>query len=198
MLKIRPCLIALIVIVLTACQSEVYNPKPRGYFRIAVKDTTYTPLPDIAPYTFEISSLAHVETRDKPDEKYWLNLVYPQLNAILHITYKPLKTNKLEDCISDARMMAAKQINKADDIEESTVLDTAAALYGKIYEILGNEAASPYQFWLTDRKNHFFRASLYFNSVPQNDSLAPHIDFLKKDMLHLIETFEWKEEKKKK
>jgi gliding motility-associated lipoprotein GldD len=118
--------------------------------------------------------------------------VYPKQNAVVFLTYKSLKTAKLEDCINDARTMAMKLIDRADDIQDHTILDTANALYGKIYEIIGNEAACPCQFWITDKENHFIRASLYLNCPPQNDSLAPIIDYIKKDMLHLIETFSWK------
>ena len=87
--------------------------------------------------------------------------------------------------------MVFKQINKADDILESSVLDDENHVYGKIYETIGDEAACPYQFWLTDKQKHFFRASVYMGCKPQNDSLQPVIDYVKKDMLHLIETFQW-------
>ena len=192
-MKMKIGLIAVLVLfTITACQNETYTPKPHGYYRISVKDTSYQPFSGAAPFSFEYSAYAFVDTIHKPNEKHWMNLIYPQQNAVVFITYKSLIHNDLEGCINDARTMALKQISKADDIQESTVFDTANTVYGKIYEIIGNEAACPYQFWLTDKKNHFFRASLYFNCTPQNDSLAPIIDYLKKDMLHLIETFSWK------
>jgi gliding motility-associated lipoprotein GldD len=178
----------------TACQNEVYTPKPRGYYRISVKDTSYKLFSDIAPFSFEYSAWAYVDTIQRPNEKYWMNLVYPKQNAVVFITYKSLKSDNLEDCVNDSRTMAYKQISKADDIQVHTIFDTASAVYGNIYEIFGNEAACPYQFWITDKQKHFFRASLYFNCTPQNDSLAPIINHLKKDMLHLIGTFAWKKE----
>jgi gliding motility-associated lipoprotein GldD len=55
------------------------------------------------------------------------------------------------------------------------------------------EAASPFQFYLTDSTKNFVRGALYFNTVPNNDSLAPVIDFLKQDIIHMIETFRWKD-----
>ena len=183
----------LLLFLVTACQNEVYTPKPRGYYRISVKDTTYQLFSDAAPFSFEHSAWAFINIVQKPNESHWMDLVYPQQNAALFITYKSLKSKDLEDYISDARTMAYKQIAKADDIQEHLIYDTANAVYGRIYEIFGNEAACPYQFWITDKKKHFFRASLYFNCTPQNDSLAPIIDYIKKDMLHLIGTFAWKE-----
>jgi hypothetical protein len=35
-------------------------------------------------------------------------------------------------------------------------------------------------------------AYLYFNTRPKPDSLAPAVDYIKKDMKHLLDTFEWK------
>ena len=63
-------------------------------------------------------------------------------------------------------------------------------VYGRIYNIGGN-AASSYQFYLTDSNKHFLRAALYFENKPNVDSMGIVIDFIKKDVDHLIETFEW-------
>lgn len=182
----------LLLFAITACQNETYTPKPRGYFRITVKDTTYQ-LHSNATFSFEYSRIAVIDTIQKANEKHWMYLRYPQLNADIYITYKSLKTCDLNNCITDSHTFVYKQSAKADDIQESFISDSLSAVYGMIFEIIGNEAACPYQFWVTDRKNHFVRAALYFNSVPQNDSLAPIIDYLKKDMLHIIETFAWKD-----
>ena len=173
-----------------ACGEEIYVPKPRGYFRIDIQDTTYAPLQGNYPYFFEYSNSAFVDSLAK-NEKYWINLKYPNLNATLHITYKRMDTCNLTDLINDSRTMVFKQIIKADDILELHILDTETRLYGKIYETVGNDAACPFQFWVTDKEKHFFRASLYLNQVPQNDSLASIITYLKKDLMYLIETFRW-------
>jgi gliding motility-associated lipoprotein GldD len=57
---------------------------------------------------------------------------------------------------------------------------------------VGGNAASNIQFYVTDMNHHFLRGALYFNTVPNIDSMGPVIDFVKKDMDHLIETFQWK------
>jgi gliding motility-associated lipoprotein GldD len=165
-------------------------PKPRGYFRIKIQDTTYQILNKPLPYSFEYSNWVLFDTLAHR-ERYWMNLIYPNLNAVLFITYKDIHDDNITDLINDSRMFAFKQIIKADDILESQILDSTNRIYGRIYETVGNEAACPFQFWITDRQNHFFRASLYLNNVPQNDSLEPVITYLKKDMIHLIETFKW-------
>ena len=176
---------------LISCNEDISTPKPRGFFRLNVNDTTFQPLSGNYPYFFEYSQAAFVDSIE-PKGENWINLIYPELNSILFITYKTLNDTNLNYLIDDSRIIVYKQIAKTDDILESGIIDTSAHLYGKIYEAIGNDAACPFQFWVTDRENHFFRGSLYLNNVPQNDSLAPIINYLKKDMMHLIETFAWK------
>jgi len=36
------------------------------------------------------------------------------------------------------------------------------------------------------------RSSLYFDFTPNNDSLQPVIQYLREDMMQMINTFEWK------
>ncbi len=62
---------------------------------------------------------------------------------------------------------------------------------GKIYHIRGREAASPLQFFATDSLSHFLRGALYFDARPNNDSLAPVIRFIEKDIRNLLGTLEW-------
>ena len=65
-------------------------------------------------------------------------------------------------------------------------------VFGLMYYYDGNTATST-QFYLTDSVNHFFRGALYLNSEI-TDSLLPINNFLKKDIVHIIETFRWKEQ----
>jgi gliding motility-associated lipoprotein GldD len=182
--------LGLLACFLVACRDEAYTPKPRGYFRLSVQDTTYQPLRGSYPFFFEYSDWSFIDSLAN-EEKNWINVIYPDLEAVLYITYRDMDKAQLEDLINDSRMFAFKQIVKADDIIESRILDSTNHLYGRIYEATGNDAACTFQFWITDREEHFFRASLYLNTVPQNDSLSPVITYLKKDMMHLIETFKW-------
>ncbi len=64
-------------------------------------------------------------------------------------------------------------------------------VYGTVYEIAG-DAASSIQFFLTDSTKHYLRGALYFNAQPNKDSLAPLINFVREDIVVLIESFEWK------
>jgi len=85
-----------------------------------------------------------------------------------------------------------EHIPKASGIHDSLILDRERKLYGLVYQIDGMGAASPCQFFITDSTTHFVRGALYFDVVPNNDSLAPVINFLKKDIEHLLASFHWK------
>ena len=50
-----------------------------------------------------------------------------------------------------------------------------------------------FQFITTDSVNHFLRGALYFQVATKNDSLAPIIEYIKKDMIHILNTLEWYE-----
>jgi gliding motility-associated lipoprotein GldD len=64
-------------------------------------------------------------------------------------------------------------------------------VYGILYDLKGN-TASAVQFYVTDSINHYLRGSLYFTAEPNADSLSPVINFFREDIIHFIETLEWK------
>lgn len=176
-----------------SCNND-YTPKPRGYFRIALPDRKYTLLDSVFPYQFEYPSYAHI-TNDplSPQERNWMNIEMPVFRGRIHISYKPIanKTD-LTKYTEDARALALKHMAKASGIEQIAISNPVHRVYGLVYQIKGLGAASPYQFYLTDSIKHFVRGSLYFDVIPNNDSLAPVIDFVQKDIQHLIETTRWK------
>jgi gliding motility-associated lipoprotein GldD len=181
-----------LVLLLASCGGEYY-PKPRGYFRIDLPEKSYTRIDSAYPYTFEFPVYSKLSPDTDPHaEPYWINISFPQFKGTLHLSYKPIKGN-LNDYLEDTRTMVMKHIPKASSIENKAYENAAQRVYGLTYTISGVAAASPYQFYLTDSISHFVRGALYFNTVPNNDSLAPVIEFLKEDINHLIETFEWRE-----
>ena len=98
--------------------------------------------------------------------------------------------NDLAAFAEDSRDLVYKHTIKANAIDE-TVIHTHNKVYGVMYDIGGN-AASNFQFYATDSVRHFIRGSLYFNAAPEADSLKPVVDFIKKDVKHLIQTLQWK------
>ena len=185
----------IIGIFFTSCGSsseENYVPKPKGYFRLDLPAKKYTLFDSAYPYTFEYPVYAKVSNdTDKYAEPYWMNLQFPLFKANIHISYKSVKHN-LSKYADDAYNLAMKHIPKASNIEDERICIKDHEVYGIIYNIEGEGAASTYQFFVTDSVSNFVRGALYFNIKPNNDSLAPVIDFIKEDMKHFIKTFRWK------
>lgn len=189
-MKVKIVLFFLLVFVFNSCDNP-YSPKPRGYFRIDLPEKKYKEFDTTFPYRFEYPVYAEISNDPhSPQEKYWINVNYVPFKATLHLSYKEIDGN-LIDYLEDAHKMVVKHIPKADAIYDSLVVDRDRQVFGLIYELEGSGAASPYQFFLTDSVSHFLRGALYFNTVPNNDSLEPVIDFLTNDIDHLIETLKW-------
>ena len=181
-----------LVTLLGSCGGDSYTPKPRAYYRIDLPEPAYQRFDTSYPYAFDYSRYAEIIPRtDESAEPYWINVYYPAWNATLHVSYKPVQGD-LDQLLEDARFFTTKQIPKADELVETDICDTVSQVYGKIYEFTGMHVACTYQFWLTDREKHFFRAALYFHTVPNNDSLAPVQQYICRDMERLIKSFAWK------
>jgi gliding motility-associated lipoprotein GldD len=179
------------ILLVSAC-SETHIPKPRGFFRIDLPSKDYQKLPDTLPYFFEYPVYAEISNDlYTSGEKAWINIEFPQFRGSLHISYKQVN-NDLDVFTEDARTLVFKHIPKASAIYDSLIINPEKRVYGILYQIEGKGTASPVQFYLTDSTSHFLRAALYFNVRPNNDSLTPVIEFLKADLIHLVETFEWR------
>jgi gliding motility-associated lipoprotein GldD len=184
-------IIIIFLFLLISCGSDFYTPKPKGYFRIDLPEKSYKKIEKDCPFSFEIPDYASVKPNtNNPEQTCWFNLEFNNLNASLYMSYKVVDNN-INKYLEDSRTLAFKHTVKAVDIEQQTIKNDSTKVYGLIYDIQGNTASS-YQFHLTDSNNHFIRGSLYFNNLPNQDSIQPVLDFVKLDIEHLIETFEWK------
>jgi len=193
-MKISPLFILLLLV---ACScSDHYTPKPRGYFRIDLPRHQYQSFDTSFPYSFEYPVYAEISAdSSKMAEPYWINIRYKPFNATLHISYKVIDGN-LGKYLDDAHTLVNKHIPKANAITQREFLDKDHRVFGLVYDIRGADAASTYQFYVTDSVSRFVRGALYFNIPPNNDSLAPVIELLKADVEHMINTFRWKGLKK--
>lgn len=179
----------LVLIVFVSCKQD-YTPKPRGFFRIDLPEKGYRTTPDELPYRFEAPKKSLlVNNRKAKNELYWINIEYPQYKATVHLSYKEVKSN-VEKYISDSRNFVYKHTIKADAISEEVFTNDEKKVYGILYNISG-DAASNTQFFLTDSTKNFLRGALYFNVAPNKDSLAPVLEYINEDIVHLMETFEW-------
>ena len=185
-----------------AC-NHVSTPRPYGYYRITVPDTSYIDFSTIDsqlstsfnsqlstlnyPYTFSLSRNAIVQPR--PEEPFWINIYYPALDATIHCSYKTVQNN-LRELTEDALDFVYRNVSFASSIPEREYTHPEAHVYGVLFDLEGNTASSC-QFFLTDSTHHFFRASVYCNCRPNADSLAPVYEYLRTDIIKMVETFQW-------
>jgi gliding motility-associated lipoprotein GldD len=178
-----------------ACNSR-FTPKATGYPAIELPNKNYLSNAVIdLPYSFDIPSYAVVDKKIanggvNQQQKGWMNLQFPTLNATLYISYNAVQKDKLEVLVRDAYNFANNHSNKASFIEDSA-FENPNGLKGVFFH-LGGDVASPYQFFITDSSRHFLRGALYFDTTPNADSLAPVIDFLYQDLKQLVNSFHWK------
>ncbi len=180
----------ILALIISSCKNNP-TPKPRAYFRISFPEHKYDSLENKYPYFFEYPSYTKiVEDKAYNAEPYWINIDYPDYKGKIHLSYKQIKNNLVE-LLEDNRKLAYKHAIKAEAIGEKLFMAPEKNVYGILYDIKG-DAASSVQFFLTDSVRNFLRGSLYFNTIPNKDSLAPVVDFVKEDIMHLMETLEWK------
>lgn len=192
MMKIKQAVILLFVLtIIISCGNDEYTPKPKGYFRIDLPEKKYVAVEKDCPFTFLVPDYTSLkQNKNNPDKPCWFDVSFDRLNASIYLSYKPVDNN-INQYLEDSRTLAFKHTVKANDIEQKIIMNEDKKVFGLIYNIEGN-AASSFQFHLTDSVNHFVRGSLYFNNIPNQDSIQPVLDFVKEDISVMIESFEWK------
>jgi gliding motility-associated lipoprotein GldD len=187
--------LSFLLVFLFSCKKEeqAYIPKPKGFNRIDLPEQLYQKLTEDRPYAFEYSTSAKI----LPDTfalagKDWIYIYYPQFKANIQLTYKQVENNQtlLKNYINDAFKLTGKHQVRASSIQEQKYM-TRNNLTAMIFKIEG-DVPSPYQFYTTDSTKHFLRGAIYFSTATKNDSLMPVINFIQKDMIHLLNTLEWK------
>ena len=183
------------VLLLAACGSRNdETPKPTAYLRIDMPPHAYT-LCDTAvlPFTFEHSDAARIEWKKSARGEQWFTLRYPKYKGYVFLTYKSIKGAKeLRAQVDTSYQFVEGHFSYSSGVDENRFIDPPHRLYGTTYLLKGQNVASTYQFWLTDSVSHFLRGALYIDCTPNNDSLAPVLNYIQADIDHLIESVRWK------
>jgi gliding motility-associated lipoprotein GldD len=211
---IRVLYICFILICFSSCNSG-FIPKPKGYYRIDLPAHEYKKFEEPGyPFSFEYPVYANVLKDssyfgEAPENPWWINIDFPSLNGRIYVSYNAIggkatykvkvsegkyrdsiSVNSFANLIDGSYRLTYKHSTKASSIEDS-LIQTEKGINGIFFRVGGN-AATANQFLVTDTVKHFLRGALYFDTTPNEDSLRPVNDFLMKDMLHLIKTFEWR------
>jgi len=179
-----------IIGVLLCCVSckDDQQPKPKAFLALEYPEAQYKRLGKGCPYSFEVNTLAEISP-SRNRIPCWIDINYRSMNGAIFITYQPVKNN-LDSLLMDAQKLPLQHTIKADVIEGDVYTNNLNNTYGIFYEVDG-DAASQAQFYLTDSTDHFLTGSVYFNSLPNFDSIVPAAEYLKKDIRHLMESLKW-------
>ena len=203
-----------IAIFAIACNSE-YTSKKKGYFDISLPNHTYQPFDKTSfPYDFEYPTYGKIAQDStyfdvNPENKYWINVEFPDYKARLFLSYKKIGGNALykikqadgtyKDSIGVNQFQLlvndAFNLTNKNDVIASSIMDSAMVTPNNINGVfftVGGNAATAHQFFLTDSTSNFIRGALYFDASPNADSIRPVQEFLRKDIEHIINTFKWK------
>ncbi|NQW37528.1 MAG: gliding motility lipoprotein GldD [Flavobacteriales bacterium] len=161
-------------------------PKPKAQLSLKYPDVTYTLFNTDCPFSFEYSDIALVTVKNN----CWITINYPLLKASIDITYKPV-TNNIKALLQDAEKLTYSHAIKADGISSQPYINTSKKVYATLYNVTGN-AASQLQFHATDSTLNFITGAVYFKAVPNYDSIYPAVNYLEKEVRHLVESISWK------
>lgn len=207
------CFLTIFVFII-ACNSD-YTSKKKGYFDISLPNHIYQAFERADfPYDFEYPTYGKIAQDStyfdvNPENKYWINVEFPDYNARLFLSYKKIggkalyKLKQADGTYKDSMGINQFQllINDAfnltnkNDVIASSIMDSAMVTPNNINGVfftVGGNAATAHQFFLTDTTSNFIRGALYFDASPNADSIKPVQQFLRKDIEHLINTFKWK------
>ena len=166
------------------CENHI-QPKPKGYLSLTFSEPDYIPLVEDLPYHFDYNTMAH----SIPSLGKSIKIKYSDMNATIYLNYREVENN-IDSLLYDAYLVPYRHVTKADAIPEKLFTNPASRVYGQLFSIIGN-AASQYQFFLTDSLNHFVIGSLYFYAEPNYDSIFPAVKYIEKDIVRLMESFRW-------
>lgn len=173
---------------LSSCEQDAL-PKPYGDVRLQYPEAEYQEFVSQCPYTFQYSTLAFKKPKDLLCA---YDLYYSKLKATIYLTYEEIPKEGIVGLIKDAeKAVYEPHTKRAEYIDPKLIVRDKDKVYGTLYE-LGGESAMNFQFHVTDSTQHFLRGSVYFRSHPKPDSLAPAVDYIRKDVEKLMETVRWK------
>ena len=173
------------VTLLTSCRNES-TPRPTGYFRIDSYPAQYSPV-QLGNISLHINDSAKRIIPEATTDKgvHWLNIVYPRYNATLYLSYIPLEEN-LDRLMGESIELVYRQNVNTEQVEAIAYEDYDAHLYATLFT-LSAESATPIQFIATDSTQYLLRGALYYDNPVKSDSVAPSLQYLEEDIMHLIE-----------
>ena len=186
-------LVVLLLISLISCSDDESVPKPPTYLRTDLPDHTYRSISQDCPYELKMAEIFNY----KPCEYQQSNFCMQQidlgpLNGSLFLYYLKIPSkDSLPEIINYANDKVDEHKIKADKIDFKQIINPKNKVYGTFFELKGNVATN-FQFYLTDSLRHFIRGEVLLNCRPNYDSLRPSLEYLKIDLMEMVNNFQWK------
>jgi gliding motility-associated lipoprotein GldD len=179
----------LFLLPLVACQMD-YAPKPLAYNRIDIpKNIDHSAVDTPKHWKSYLYSGAQVKNDRKNDR--WNTIIFPKYNAELFLTYFPISdTLGLETLLEEMHQLSFDHQQKANAIEVNPKELNNGNLILE-YKIKG-DAATAYQFCITDSSRNYLRGALYFRNTPNYDSTLPVLSFIEQELSLFMDSLEWK------
>jgi gliding motility-associated lipoprotein GldD len=179
--------------IIASCGDDKENPKPSTYFRTDLPDHSYKKITNSSKYAYELSdlfSVKEVSVRGERTDHQEISL--GKLDGLLYLNYYPTPNrDSLIRYINLSNDKVDEHQVKASKILDKTFIFPKKKVYCTFFELQGNVATN-FQFYITDSSTRFVRGELLMNCRPNYDSLRPVLNYIQKDLEHMIETFEWK------
>ena len=182
----------LISMLVSACEAYVPYPRKYAYARIELpSDFGYKQFNETyCPFTFEYPDFGEV-SRSMSDS-CWADISFPLFDCKWHFSGRniPASGKTRSEHFEEYRRLIYQHTRKATQIQPTPF--EANAGDGVKFEIYGN-VGTPQQIFFYDKEEQdIMMMSFYFQTATKNDSLQPVIQFMKKELDHMLESFQWK------
>lgn len=178
----------LLLVSIIICNCTVRSDKRQQAYLPLMPQAVYSLSPDSLPFRFEVSDQASFSSRKTKKGEYFCDVDYPALQAHLYCTWHEITPERFSQMAEESHKLAYQHSLMAETIQEKMYVNDSLKVYGILYDIAGN-VATPVQVGLTDSVSFFFNASLYFNTTSTSDSIAPVLEYVRKDIRRMMETF---------
>ena len=178
---------------LYSCDSKQSVPKPPTYLKTELPKHSYRIVSNECPYELKLSELYNYKPCIYEKSNFCMQQIdLGPLNGSLFLYYLNLTSkDSLPSIINYANDKVDEHKIKADKIEYKQFFNKKSNVYGTFFELKGNVATN-FQFYLTDSLSHFVRGEVLLNCRPNYDSLRPALEYLKIDLIELINNFKWR------
>lgn len=168
-------------------REEAPVPRPHGFFRINATDSVYSDCNHL-PLTLLVNKETVVIAADsvkRADGSVWLNIQYPRLKATVFCTYTPVRKTDVKQHLSNR--MERIIMNNRMEMPRSVVFEDTIAHYTAEVFFSREDNVVPLQFLATDSVSFMLTGALYMGDCARPDSIAPSVDAITDDVVHMLQ-----------